>query len=231
MAKLELEFASGLSHELRTPLAVVRSAGYHLVHGNVDAKADVVRYGTMILNEGTRLSEMVEQALLFAQTQSGRSTYKCTAVEVGEMIEDTIVSCREMLPMRSCTIAANIAADLPLAYTDEKAFKHCLRNLLVNAVKYSEECGQIEVETRTIANANRVEIEVSVKNRGQRIAPDDLSHIFEPFFRGRNAAGISGTGLGLYMVKSILKSLGGRITVASTMNETRFALYVPVVDE
>jgi len=230
MGKLQMEFAAGLSHELRTPLTVIRSAGYNLTHGNIITKEDVVRYGTMIQQEGTRLSEMVEQALLFAQTQSGRYQYERNPVGVTSIIEDVMASCRELLPKYRCRIVSTIAQDLPPASTDEKALGHCVRNLLVNALKYSEREGRIEISAQTSFQTLVAEIEISIANGGVAIDPEDLPHIFEPFFRRRNAAGTPGNGLGLYMVDSIVKSLGGRIRATSSLKETRFALYIPASD-
>jgi signal transduction histidine kinase len=224
---LQLEFAAGLSHELRTPLAVIRSAGYNLVHGSIGTKEDVVRYGTMIQQEGIRLSEMVEQALLFAQTQSGRYQYKRNPVDAASIIEDAIASCRELLLKYPCDIATNLAQDLPLVSTDEKALGHCVRNLLMNALKYSEKEGRIEISVQRAFLPHVDEIEISIANRGPAIDPEDLPHIFKPFFRGSNAAGIPGNGLGLYMVESIVKSLGGRIKATSSAEETRFTVYIP----
>jgi signal transduction histidine kinase len=228
--KLQLEFAAGLSHELRTPLSVIRSAGYNLVHGSIARKEDVVRYGSMIQQEGIRLAEMVEQALLFAHTQSGRRQYERNPVNVAAVIEDTVASCRELLPKYPCELAANIAQDLPQASTDEKGLGHCVRNIVMNALKYSEKGGRIEISAQTARQKHAPEIEISIANRGATIDPEDLTHIFEPFFRGRNAAGIPGNGLGLYMVESIVKSLNGRVTAASSAGETRFTLYVPAFD-
>jgi signal transduction histidine kinase len=227
MGKLQLEFAAGLSHELRTPLTVIRSAGYNLVHGSIASKEDVVRYGTMIQQEGTRLSEMVEQALLFAQTQSGRRQYERIPVQIGHVIEDAVASCRELLLKYPCEIVSKVASDLPPAPTDEKALGHCVRNLLVNALKYSEKEGRIEISAQSTFQENGAEIEISIANRGPLIDRDEMPHIFEPFFRGRNAAGTPGNGLGLYVVESIVTALGGRINATSSSNETRFALYVP----
>jgi len=230
MGKLQLEFAAGLSHELRTPLTVLRSAGYNLVHGNIAGGDEIVKYGTMIQREGARLSEMVEQALLFAQTQSGRSQYRRAPVEVSSIIEDVIVSCREMQRQCSCEIVSDVQPDLPLALTDEKAISHCLRNLLINALKYGETSGRIEISANCISQPGVARIKISVVNGGRAIDPDDLGHIFQPFFRGRNATGIAGSGLGLYMVESIAKSLGGRIEVTSSAKETRLDLYVPAAE-
>jgi signal transduction histidine kinase len=227
MGKLQLEFAAGLSHELRTPLTVIRSAGYNLVQGNIVSRKEVARYGTVIQQEGTRLSEIVEQALLFAQIQSGRRQYERHPVPVRLMIESVVASCRGLLLKYPCEMISSIAPDLPVVTSDENALGQCMRNLLVNALKYSERDGRIEICARAVVLTRIAEIEISIVNRGRGIDRDEMPHIFEPFFRGRNAGGTPGNGLGLYMVQSIMTALGGRISATSSGDETRFFLYLP----
>lgn len=229
MGKMQLEFAAGLSHELRTPLAVIRSAGYNLATGNITARDDVARYGKVLQEQGLRLSDMVEQALLFAQTQSGRNRYERVPVDVKDVIEKAINSCHAVLPKHPCEIVAQVNPDLPMALTDANALGHILHNLLVNALKYGSNSGRIGLAAQAAQTANGSEIELSVDNGGPTIDPADLDHIFEPFFRGKNTEDVSGSGLGLYIVKSIMDSLGGRVSVTSTEADgTRFTLHIPV---
>jgi len=229
LGRMQLEFAAGLSHELRTPLAVVRSAGYNLATGNVRREEEVVRYGKVLQEQGLRLSDMVEQALLFAQAQSGRNTYERTPVDVSEVIDKAIDSCRAVLPKYPCEIVAKIPSGLPLAVSEPNALGHCLHNLLMNALKYGQSPGLINVTARPQLSSQPGEIEIAVESAGPGIDPSDMPHIFEPFFRGKNAATIPGSGLGLYIVKSIVESLGGRVEVSSSDLTTRFTLHIPAM--
>ncbi len=230
MGKLQLEFAAGLSHELRTPLAVIRSAGYNLATGNISSKDDLVRYGKLLQEQGVRLSDMVEQALLFAQTQSGRKRYERTAVEVEGVIQKAIDACQTVLPKYPSEIVTKIAPGIPLAMTDPNALGHCLQNLLINALKYGSIPGRIHVTADVDSGKIAKEVQIMVENGGPGIDPADLPHIFEPFFRGRNTDGVTGSGLGLYLVKSIIESLGGRVVVSSSeVDGTRFTLHIPAV--
>jgi signal transduction histidine kinase len=230
MGKLQLEFAAGLSHELRTPLTVIRSAGYNLASGKVAEAGDVVRYGNVLQEQGLRLSDMVEQALLFAQTQSGRNRYQRNPVDVAEVIRRAIQSCDAMRPKYPSEIAAEVDPNLPLALTDADAIHHCLHNLLVNALKYGTTPAQIRVTAAADLTGREPQIAIAVENRGTPVNPADLPHLFDPFFRGKNTDGVPGSGLGLYIVKSIMESLGGRVTVSSLdAGGTRFTLHVPAI--
>jgi signal transduction histidine kinase len=229
LGRMQLEFAAGLSHELRTPLAVVRSAGYNLAAGNVSGGDEVVRYGKLLQEQGLRLSDMVEQALLFAQAQSGGNPYERTPVEVAGVIEKAIDCCRAILPKYPCEIVAKIPSDLPLAMTEPNALGHCVHNLLINALKYGHSPGSINVTAQPQLTNQPPEIEIAIENTGPGLDPSDLPYLFEPFFRGKNAAGVPGSGLGLYIVKSIVESLGGRVNVSSSETRTRFSLHIPAM--
>jgi signal transduction histidine kinase len=228
MGRLQLEFAAGLSHELRTPLAVIRSAGHNLASGKIAGDADVVRYGKLLQEEGLRLSDMVEQALLFAQTQSGRKQYQRSPVDIAEVINKAVRSCDAILPRYPGEIKVETEPNLPLAMTDAKAVQHCLHNLLVNALKYGASADAVRVTARPTGPKTEPQIEIAVANRGAMIEASDLPHVFEPFFRGRNTEGVPGSGLGLYIVKSIMQSLGGSVTVSSSAQAgTCFTLQIP----
>ena len=132
IGRLQLEFAAGLSHELRTPLAVIRSAGYNLASGKIGGPEEVARYGKLLQEEGLRLSDMVEQALLFAQTQSGRNRYQRNPVDVAEILNKAVRSCQAILPKYPAEIKIETDPNLPLALTDADAVNHCesKRNVL-----------------------------------------------------------------------------------------------------
>ena len=229
LGRMQLEFAAGLSHELRTPLTVIRSAGYNLAVGNVTGHEDVARYGKVLQEQGLRLSDMVDQALLFAQAQSGRNQYERTPVELAGVIDRAIDSCRAILSKYPCEIAANVEPALPLAMTEPHALGQCLHNLLMNALKYGRCPGAVIITARK--DATKAEIEIAVENEGTGIHHSDVPHIFEPFFRGKNTSEVSGSGLGLYIVKSIVESLDGRVDVFSSEAKTRFTLHIPSVPE
>jgi len=227
IGRLQLEFAAGLSHELRTPLAVIRSAGYNLASGKIGGREEVARYGKLLQEEGLRLSDMVEQALLFAQTQSGRNRYQRNPVDVSEVLNKAVRSCQAILPKYPGEIKVETDPKLPLAWTDADAIHHCLHNLIVNALKYGSP-GLVTVTATSDLGEGEGDIAIAVANRGSVIAASDLPHLFEPFFRGENANGVPGSGLGLYIVKSIMESLGGSVTVSSSVADgTRFTLHIP----
>src|SRR6185436_18484047 len=92
LAERQIEFVAGVSHELRTPLSVICSAAENLADGVVDNREPIKRYGTLIRDEGRRLTDMVEQVLEFAGAQSGRKNYELRPLEPEHVIDDALTA-------------------------------------------------------------------------------------------------------------------------------------------
>jgi len=221
LAIQQMNFVAGISHELRTPLSVICSAGENLADSVVDDPQKIRHYGTVIRDEGRRLTEMIQQVLDFAGIQSGQKRERgWIAVRdlVGKVAGNSHQAGRE-------TIETNVAENLPLILGDRLALESALGNLVDNAQKYST---GVRIEAREKQNGSIPEVILSVQDWGPGIDSKDIPHIFKPFYRGRNASQIHGTGLGLSVVKQVIESHGGRVTVESIAgNGSCFTIYLP----
>lgn len=232
LAQEQMKFVAGVSHELRTPLAVICSAGENLADGVVHNPHQVTEYGGLIRNEGRRLSQMVEQVLEYGGTQSGRQPYQLQPVEIGEILAAALRDCRQQLEEGDFKVETEIEEALPRVNADRGALQRALQNLLSNAIKYNGESRWIALRARvaTVADGTE-EMLLTVEDRGRGIAPADLPHIFEPFYRGSDivAAQIQGSGLGLNLVQHIVAAHGGRVSVESTLGQgSTFTLHLPI---
>jgi signal transduction histidine kinase len=231
LAQLQIEFVAGVSHELRTPLAVIGTAAYNLQGRLAHHPAQVARYGELIMQETSRLNQMIEQVLTFAGTQAGRIIHGSEPVSVETVIEQTMESAKPIIQGSHCVIEKNIDPGLPRVMGDATALKHALENLLNNAVKYgSKDEAWIGISARQIDGNEKHAVEIRVADRGPGIPRDEQEHIFEAFFRGRSAVQdqVHGTGLGLHLVKKIVEAHGGSIRVKSEpMEGTEFILLFP----
>lgn len=226
LARRKIDFVSSVSHEFRTPLAVIYSASENLADGVTKDVEQVSRYGELIKSEGRKLSAMVEQILQFAGASSGRKKYNFSMVNAAEVVDGAIKDCRPVLEEKGFEIETAVDEKLPLVRADADALFTAVRNLISNAVKYSNGSKWLRVAA---ANGGNL-VKLSVQDRGIGIGSDDLKHIFEPFYRSKSVvdAQIHGNGLGLALVKEIAEAHGGKVTANSEVGKgSEFTIELP----
>lgn len=230
LAAQHMEFVATVSHELRTPLAVIRSAAQNLAAGVVDDPAQAKRYGALIETEGRRLTDMVEEVLEFSGLSGNRRPLALRPVDLTALAQDVLAGHREALGAAGIETDVTTEADLPLVMADEDALRRALNNLVANAIKYAPKGRWIGIRIARRQTDGRDDICVDVADRGQGIAAEDLPHVFEPFYRGREVVSrqIHGNGLGLSLVARIAEAHGGSVTVASSPGAGAvFTLHLP----
>lgn len=231
LAGQQMEFVAGVSHELRTPLTVIQSTSYNLSQGTIKDPGRVQQYGDVIGREARRLIDQIERMLSFAGIQSGRRVYDLKPTDVREVTERALDEFAVHFAEGDWQIERDFADDLPPVFTNGPALEGALKNLFENALKYAAEGKWLSVSVSATTGAKGAEVRIVVADHGPGIAPADLRHIFEPFYRGRGASSgtTSGAGLGLCLVDRTMRALGGRVTVKSTSGEgTRFTVHLPV---
>lgn len=232
LAKQQMEFVAGISHELRTPLAVICSAGDNLSDGVINSSDQIKRYGSLIKNEGRRLTEMVEQVLEFAGWQSGRKTLQLRPSDCAAIIDEALAACEPHIIERGFRVDRNIDVELPAVMADAKGLRAAVQNLINNAIKYSGDHRWLAVRAKQHCEGNTNEVWITVEDQGIGIPANEIKQIFEPFFRGQEAvnAQIHGSGLGLSLVKRTAEGCGGRVTVKSEPGRgSAFTIHLPAM--
>lgn len=234
LAQSQVDFVTTISHELRTPLTVICSAAENLADGVVSQPERTREYGTLIHREGRRLTEMVEQVLMIADTQTDRPQRERRPIAVEAFIKQALNIYAAHIQEMGFSVRTSIAPDLPLILIDIEACQRALHNLLSNAMKYSAAPHSIELSAQQALGVRGHEVRISVHNQGSVIAPAEQDQLFLPFFRGRRAreSQISGSGLGLSIVKMTMEANGGSVSVDSSPQAgTSFTLHFPVLSQ
>jgi signal transduction histidine kinase len=212
MIEEQRAFASNASHELRTPLTAIRLRSEALREGDLDP-ATTQQYIVEIDEETQRLGNLVQDLLMLSRLDSGR-------LEAGREQVDSVRLARQLLAeiapqaeRRDITVRLNAPPDLPLVTAGSAHLMIVFRNLLNNALKYTPDGGQITWQIE----AGEGKLQHIISDTGQGIPIDDLSHVFDRFYRvdQSHSRDIPGVGLGLSLVRMIVEFYGGTITLES----------------
>ncbi len=224
----EQEFVASMSHELRTPIAVLQSTTENLKSGVVTDPSRVSQYGEIIHRETRRLAGMVENILLYSGLEKRTpGSNAAVPVDVKKLIEDVLTSLREPAKEARCTIRLTERNTPVSIHSDPAALRLILENLLLNAIRHglpADREDEEEAEIRLIVEPRVYQhgLLITIEDDGPGIPPKEARHIFEPFVRGEASvrAQRPGSGLGLHLVRRVVRILGGSITLESPYENT-----------
>jgi PAS domain S-box-containing protein len=213
------DFIATVSHELRTPMTAVLGAAKTLLRDDIELSPERrQQLLEMIGAQGTRLTQITEEVLLANRLDRGDLRIHSERVDVAELVAEAVDAMSERLPETvSVTASTEANGGGVAALGDRDRIEQVLVNLIDNAVKYSPDGGNVVVRTAPSTSSVRVE----VADEGIGIAPTELEAVFEKFYRGdpQHRAMPSGTGLGLYICRELLRRMGGTIGVRSRPGE------------
>jgi signal transduction histidine kinase len=221
------EFLANMSHELRTPLNAIIGFSEVLsdrMFGDLNEKQE--EYLKDIYASGTHLLSLINDILDLSKIEAGRMELELTEFHLPEAIENALTLVRERSGRRGIALAHTMDERLGEVRGDERKVKQVLLNLLSNAIKFTPEGGRIEVT----AVAKDGLVEVSVRDTGVGIAPEDQERVFEEFRQvGTADKKAEGTGLGLTLCRKFIELHGGKIWVKSQVGEgSIFTFTIPV---
>lgn len=220
-----------MAHELRTPLSVLQGNLRAILDGMYDLNtAEISR----LYDETRLLSRLVDNLRELALADAGQLGLNLRPTDIARLIYDTVDGLSLAAEAQQVVLTAQLPDNLPLVQADPDRIAQVLRNLLVNALRHTPPGGSV---TAT-AVLTTWEVEIAITDTGDGIAPEDLPHVFERFWRAdpsrsRTDALSNGTGLGLPIAQSLVEAHGGRIWVESAPGKGavfRFTLPLPVND-
>lgn len=222
--QLRREFTSNVSHELKTPLTSISGFAEVLSAGLFKSDADVVHFGSLIRKEAKRLLAMIEEIMHLTRIEENREKVHREPVCLPEIIKDIVEFMEPMLVEKKVTVHCTLEQATVLG--DKGLLREMAMNLIDNAVKYNLPGGHVYVSVRKRGD----HIDFAVKDTGIGIPEDKQKRVFERFYRADTSRSrkISGSGLGLSIVKHIAEYHNGTITLRSKENHgTEIIIHLP----
>jgi len=222
-------FLNSVTHELKTPIASIKLYLETLKSRDV-TEAKRREFYDIMLADSNRLLSTVEQVLQASRTREKDRSMNISEIDAGKLLTETVEIIRTRYNLEKDVINLSITGESAKVSGDAGELQTVFLNLLDNAVKYSRDLVKIIVKMR-VTQQNKVEI--YIRDNGIGIPPEDLKRVFKRFYRVQNAstADTKGTGLGLFIVQSIIKRHGGHI-IAKSRGEnkgTSFLVQFPKV--
>lgn len=225
--RMKSDFVATVSHELRTPLTSILGFSKTLLRNDVNfPEPSRESFLLEIVREGERLARLIEDVLSVSRIEAGNLQLDLKAADPAPTIHQVVKNVSFLTSIHSFVV--NVPDGLGQVQADIDKLYQVLLNLLVNAIKYSPEGGQIVVSASEEDDCVRF----MVVDQGIGISGDHLPHIFERFYRVDDSGrrGVTGTGLGLYVSRNLIEEMGGRMWVESTEGEgSRFYFELPLV--
>jgi len=225
--RLKSRFVSNVSHELRTPITTAK------LYVALLRRSPTTKHGQyldVLERELGRQERLVENILRLSRIDAGRLEIDPQPTSLNHLVGEAAADHQALAAERGLALHQRLAAADPRALVDPDQIAHVFTNLLMNAIRYTPQGGEIEVSTGRGERDGRAWATVTVQDTGIGIPENELPHVFERFFRGAEAQRMQtpGTGLGLSIVKEIVELHGGLITVQSQVGVgTAFTVWLP----
>ncbi len=224
--KATQEFTAHLSHELLTPLTTIKSYSEMLMEGEIEESETQKEFYNTINSETARLSRLIKDLLNLSKIEMGSLTLDKGLVKSDWLFEDCITAVQGAAQRKNISIHRHVPDNFPSLIGDKDQLKGALINILGNAVKYTPENGDINFELREQDS----KVIFDIRDTGYGMSEEDLSHIFDKFYRSQDPqiAEQQGTGLGLAITSEIISLHEGEMKVKSKIGEgTHFTVKIP----
>ncbi|BAZ37789.1 multi-sensor signal transduction histidine kinase [Calothrix sp. NIES-4101] len=214
LSVLKIRFFSMASHEFRTPLSTVLAAAQLLENSPLENAEKRLRNLRRIQESVKNMVQLLDDILTINRAETGKLEFNPKPLDLEQFCRQFVEE-MQLSAGNQHTLTFVCQGESIDAYLDEKLLRSILANFLSNAIKYSPKGGQIHCSLKF----ERDYASLQIRDRGIGISPEDQKQLFEPFYRGKNVRHISGTGLGLVVVKKCVDLHGGKIEITSNLGQ------------
>ena len=222
---MQKELVADVSHELKTPITSIMGYADTLLEGGYDEETQT-KFLNVIASESRRMARLVTDLLKLSRYDSNKKKTRKETFDLGDLVK----RCQEKLAIeikkKGHKVTSFVTADVPPVYADKDDIERVVLNILTNSIKYTPDNGEIKIYVGFVYN----DAYIKIFDNGIGIPEDDLSRIFERFYRVDKARTreMGGTGLGLSIAKEILDKNGGSIDIKSKVGEgTEVVIRIP----
>ena len=222
---VQKEFVADVSHELKTPITSIMGYADTLLEGEYD-KETQEKFLNVIASEARRMARLVTDLLTLSRYDNNKKRVRKESFDLGDLVK----KCQDKLAIeikkKNHMVNCFVTADVPPVYADRDDIERVVLNILTNSIKYTPEGGEIKIYVGFVYNDSYI----TIFDNGIGIPEEDLTRIFERFYRVDKARTreMGGTGLGLSIAKEILDKNGGSIDIKSTVGQgTEVVIRIP----
>ncbi len=223
------EFVANVSHELKTPLAAIKLTT-ETVRSDPEMDVEMRDYFLdLVLSESDRMTRIVQDLLVLSRLDSKQTRWEIETFDLKASVRHLCEVMRKDLDARGHKITLGCDKELPQITADKQRIEQVVLNIMSNAIKYTPDGGKIDIKISQNTSAKTVVL--AIRDNGIGIPKEDMSHLFERFYRVEKSRtqDAGGTGLGLAIAKEIVEAHGGKIAIDSRLNEgTTVVVELPI---
>ena len=219
-------FVANVSHELKTPMTSIGGFIDGMLDGTI-APEDHAKYLALVSGEVRRLSRLVTGMLNLSRIEAGQLQMRRSTFDLSELLFTTLLSFEKMIAEKHLELGGLDDLQPLTIFGDQDLLTQVFYNLIDNAVKFTPPGGEIILRLQQTSTGNRI----TLRNTGTGLPPEELTRIFERFYKADQSRSydVKGAGLGLYLVQTIVRMHGGTIDVDSDHhNWVEFAVELPL---
>jgi signal transduction histidine kinase len=219
------QFLAVVSHDLKDLVSAASLASHNLLNTPIGHEPDWRRRLEIFDRSVTLMRGLLEDLVDTASLDTGQLSVAPTSTDAGSLVTQTVDTFRAVAESRSVEIRTDMPAEMPSILVDPRRFQQILGNLVKNAIAFSYAGGAVVIQARRVND----QVRFAVTDNGPGVLPQDREQVFQRFWRNQSS-GSKGSGLGLFIAKTLVDKHGGRIGVDSQLGKgSTFWFTIPVV--